>query len=205
MHDKQILYSLRVGDGGFVTHSTRQRFRTFNYYLQCSSTNLDYISFKKSVLEELGVIVRPLKTQKSGYKSNSLIYCFGTRNHPLLSEVGNMPLLDVVNSLNKEGLVYFFLDDGTFHQKKHFGHIYCNTFSNDEVEALINVMYKFYPQKKCVKRMDKKKDGRQYPYIYIPVVVMNEFKKDIHNFLTENEIESLMYKVGGDKCAVPSI
>ena len=107
-----------------------------------------------------------------------------------------MQICDILHNLDKQGLVYYFLDDGTFHQKKHFGHLYCNTFSDEEVETLIDVFYKFYPQKRCSKRIDKKKDGRQYPYIYIPVVVMNEFREDIYNFLTENDIVSLKYKIG---------
>lgn len=193
----QLLYSLKIGDGCFVTQCKDESVERPNYYLMANSINLDYISHKKSQLDKLGISTQPLHIGKSGYKDSSVIYNFGTRNHPLITKVGNMSITDILKSINVEGLVYLFLDDGTFHQKKHFGHIYCNTFSDEEVELLINVMYKFYPQKRCVKRLDKKKDGRQYPYIYIPVVVMNEFRKDIQKFLEENNINSLMYKVGG--------
>ena len=198
VHDNslQLLYSLKLGDGCFVTYSTGKRFGTINYSVQCSSINLDYISHKKSKLDKIGVVTQNLRLSKSGYKKDSSVYVFGTRNHQLLTKVGNMSVLEILDNLDIEGLVYFFLDDGTFHQKKHFGHIYCNTFTDEEVEKLIDVMFHFYPQKRCVKRIDRKKDGRQYPYIYIPVVVMNEFKKDIQNFLEQNEIHSLMYKVG---------
>ena len=201
----QLLYSLKLGDGCFVTQCKDENNPKPNYYLMATSINLDYISHKKSQLDKLGVTTQPLHTGKSGYKDTSIIYSFGTRNHYLISVVGNMRTIDILNSLNVEGLIYLFLDDGTYHQKKHFGHIYCNTFSDEEVETLIDVIYKFYPQKRCVKRIDRKKDGRQYPYIYIPVAVMNEFKKDIQQFLEENNISSLKYKVGGDKCAVSSL
>ena len=192
----QLLYSLKIGDGCFVTQCKNKNNSNPNYYLMVNSINLDYLSYKKSQLDKLGVITQPIHIGKSGYKDTSIIYSFGTRNHYLISKVGNMSITDILNSLNIEGLIYYFLDDGTFHQKKHFGHLYCNTFSDEEVEILINVIYKFYPQKECSKRIDRKKDGRQYPYIYIPVTVMNEFKKDIHKFLKENNIVSLMYKVG---------
>ena len=193
----QLLYSLKLGDGSFVTQCKDKSNPKPNYYLMATSINLDYISHKKSQLDHLGIITHPLHTGKSGYKDTSIIYNFSTRNHHLISRVGNMNTIDIINSLNIEGLVYLFLDDGTFHQKKHFGHICCNTFSDVEVETLIKVMYKFYPQKLCSKRVDRKKDGRQYPYIYIPVAVMNEFRKDVGKFLKDNHIESLMYKVGG--------
>lgn len=192
----QLLYSLKIGDGCFVTQCKDKSNKRPHYYLKSMSINLDYLSHKKSEIEKLGIITQPLHTGKSGYKESSVIYNFATRNHYLISKVGNMSVTEVLNKLNKEGLVYYFLDDGTFHQKKHFGHLYCNTFTDDEVQTLIEVMYKFYPQKKCAKRIDKKKDGRQYPYIYIPVVVMDEFRKDVKDFLEKYEIKSLMYKVG---------
>ena len=200
VHDQnlQLVYSLKLGDGCFVKNSSGERFGTSTYYVQCSSVNLDYISHKKSILDKLGVYTRPISDKgKSGYKKDSKIYYFWTRVHPLITKVGNMSVLEILDNLDIEGLVYFFLDDGTFHQNKHFGHIYCNTFNDEEVEKLIDVMFHFYPQKRCVKRVDRKKDGRQYPYIYIPVVVMNEFKKDVQKFLEDNEIYSLLYKVGG--------
>lgn len=193
----QLLYSLKIGDGSFVQNSTGERFGKATYSLLINSINLDYLVHKKTELERQGIITQPLRTAKSGFKENSIIYVFGTRIHNHITQVAHLSITEILHRLDVQGLVYFFLDDGTFHQKKHFGHIYCNTFNDEEVELLINVMYKFYPQKRCVKRLDKKKDGRQYPYIYIPVVVMNEFRKDIQKFLEENSINSLMYKVGG--------
>ena len=192
----QLLYSLKVGDGSFVQNSTGERFGKATYCLLINSINLDYLVHKKTELERQGIRTQSLRTTKSGYKEDSVIYVFGTRIHNHITRVAHMSITEVLNNLDVQGLVYYFLDDGTYHQKKHFGHLYCNTFSDEEVEVLIDVMYKFYPQKRCVKRIDKKKDGRQYPYIYIPVVVMNEFKKDIQKFLDENGIESLKYKVG---------
>lgn len=194
----QLLYSLKLGDGGFVQNSTGERFGRVTYSLLISSINLDYLVHKKTELERQGIFTQPLRTAKSGFKEDSIIYVFGTRVHYHITKVANMKISDILHKLDIQGLVYYFLDDGTFHQKKHFGHLYCNTLNDEEVDILINVLYKFYPQKKCVKRIDKKKDGRQYPYIYIPVVVMNEFKKDIEKFLKANEINSLIYKVGGN-------
>lgn len=192
----QLIYSLKIGDGCFVQNSTGERFGKATYNLLINSINLDYLVHKKTELERMGIITQPLRTAKSGYKEDSIIYVFGTRIHHYITSVANMKTVDILHKLDKQGLIYYFLDDGTFHQKKHFGHICCNTFNDEEVETLIKVMYKFYPQKLCTKRIDRKKDGRQYPYIYIPVVVMNEFRKDIYKFLKENHIESLLYKVG---------
>ena len=188
----QLLYSLRLGDGGFVTQSER----TLNYYLMVSSVSSQYLVFKKTMLESGGVVTRPLKEAKSGYKSSSVVYRFETRNHTLISAVARMSVKDVVTSLDKEGLALYFLDDGTFHQRKHFGHLYCNTFNSDEVNTLIEVMFKFYPMKRCAIRYDRKKDGREYPYIYIPVPVMAEFKKDVKAVIDKYGLTDYLYKTG---------
>ena len=188
----QILYSLRLGDGSFVTQSQT----TKNYYLMVSSVSLQYVSFKKTMLERFGVITQSLRESKSGFKSSSIIYSFGTRNHPLISKVASMSVKEVVSSLNKEGLSLYYLDDGTFHQKKHFGHLCCNTFTSEEVESLIDVLFRLYPIKRCSARYDRKKDGRAYPYVYIPVSVMREFKKDIKSTIDKYELTDFKYKIG---------
>lgn len=195
----QLMYSLKLGDGCFITQCKDVNNPKPTYNLTTSSINLDYIVHKKTELERQGIFTQPLRNSKSGYKEDSVIYTFGTRIHNHISQVALMSNTDILYKLDKQGLIYFFLDDGTFHQKKHFGHICCNTFTEEETETLIEVIYNLYPQKRCTKRTDKKKDGRQYLYVYIPVVVMNEFKKDIQRFLEDNNITSLMYKVGVQK------
>lgn len=67
-------------------------------------------------------------------------------------------------------------------------------FKNNEGQKV----YSLYPYKRCSLRWDKKKDERNYPYIYIPVKTASEIKKDVENFLIKNEIYSLLYKVGVD-------
>lgn len=192
----QLLYALKVGDGCYVKNSTGKKYGRIAYYVMSNSIHLDYVSHKKSILEKNGIYVRPIHTAKSGYKESSVIYTLETRCDEMLNLVGAMSIDEVLDKLTKEGLIYFYLDDGTYHQRKHFGHIYCNTFSESEVDHLIYILYKFYPYKRCAKRYDRKKDGRSYPYIYIPVSVMNAFKVDVEKFLIDSDLQSLMYKVG---------
>ena len=185
----QMLYSLRIGDGSYITQG-----RDYNLYV--SSISLQYVVFKKTILERSGIITQSLRESKSGFKSSSVVYAFGTRVHPLISEVANMSISDIVKSLDHEGLALYFLDDGTFHQKKHFGHLYCNTFTSEEVEILIDTLFKLYPVKRCTVRYDRKKDGRVYPYVYIPVPVMNEFKEDVKSLIDKYELTDFRYKIG---------
>lgn len=188
----QVLLSSKLGDGGFV----KQGKYSNSYYMTFTTYHYDYACHIYNKLKSLGIFVSDIRTIKSGYKEGSHGYTFSTRIHPLLNKVGNISNKDAILKLNKEGLSYFFIDDGSFHQKKHFGHLYCNTFSVEECESLIEVMYKYYPSKRCSIRFDRKKDGRKFPYLYIPVCVMNQYKLGVLDLIKRNRIYSFMYKVG---------
>ncbi|MBO8161075.1 MAG: hypothetical protein H0Z24_05515 [Thermosipho sp. (in: Bacteria)] len=187
----QLLISGKLGDGCIYKNNKNQP----HYNISFVSINLDYLLYKRDILKNI-VKVSNVRTQKSGYKKHSFSYTFSTYQHYKITEIATMTLKECINSLSKEGLILYYLDDGTYHQKKHFMHIYCNEFNVGEVNLLIDKIYELYPIKKCSFRWDKKKDGRKYPYIYIPVVTVKEFKKDIERFLIKNEIYSMLYKVG---------
>lgn len=183
---KQVLISAKLGDGCFIKYK--------KYYLSLSSINLDYLCYKRDILKSSGVYICPIKVQKSGFTGKSNIYRFETRVHSAITDIGNLNILDCIKGLDKLGLILYFLDDGSLHKNKRFGHIYCNTFTDIEVKALIDIIYSYYPLKRCSKRMDKKKNGREYPYIYIPVSTMFEMSKDVRSFLEHRDIKSLLYK-----------
>lgn len=189
MYNNQLLLSAKFGDACYVNMGK-------NYKVMFQNKNLDYLSYKKNELNKLGIYTRDFQTVKSGYKKGSFSYSLDTRVNSILTEYAEIPNIQAIRAFNKEGLILFYLDDGTYHQNKHFMHLYCNTFSDIEVDELIKVFFKHYPQKLCAKRVDRKKDGRSYPYIYIPVVVAEVFKKDVHKFLIKNDIPSLLYKTG---------
>lgn len=186
----QILLSAKLGDGSYAKCPTN-----INYCFRFTSYKLDYISHVKSQIDKLGYYTGNLATTKSGFKKGSFGYTFSTRVHPYFTKIALMSISEALDLITKLGLCYLFLDDGSLHKHKFFGHIYCNSFNDAEVEKLIEVMYKYYPQKKCSKRIDKKKDGRKYPYIYIPVQVMNVFKEDVKKLIDKYELHSFDYKV----------
>lgn len=190
----QLLLSLRIGDGSYITQTRLDENK--RYCVSFNSKELDYVVHKKLELEKLGIPTSNIQFGKSGYKRNSTIYVVRTRVHPLLTEIGNLNVLDVINNLDKTGLMYYYLDDGSYHIHRHTMHLYCNSFNSDEVYALVDKIYKLYPQKKCSVRIDKKKDGRQYPYLYIPRKVVEPFKEDVHNFLIEKDLPCYLYKIG---------
>lgn len=184
---RPIVLNAIVGDGCIVKQNNGS-------YLQFTSTSLDWITFKRDLCKEF----KPtnLRTQPSGYGGKKTIYVFSTPQHDSISKSENFTIEECIEMLTKTDLIMWYLDDGTYHQKKHFMHLYCNMFTEEQSELLADKIFSLYPVKRPSLRWDKKKDGRKYPYLYIPVKTSNEFKIDVENFLKENDIQSLFYKVG---------
>ena len=187
----QVLLSSKLGDGCFIKNGTE-----YCFSFVCKFE--DYLDYKLDCLRAIGLPFRdnPKAITKSGYKEGAYSHNFLSRNHPKLTEIACLDKKKAIKHLNREGLIMYFLEDGSYHQRKHFMNLYCNSFTAEEVEALIEKIYELYPIKKAVKRMDRKRDGRAFPYLYLPVGVANIFKLDIRDFLLKNNISSLLYKTG---------
>ena len=186
----QLLLSLRLGDGCFITQN---KTKNKNYHVITSSINEDYIEYKRNVLEHNGIFVRSMKC-RSGYKKSSQIFGISTRTSKEISLVGNLSITDCINGLNMTGLIMLYIDDGSLHKNKHTMHLYCNSFNEDEVGALVEKIHELLPQKKVSVCFDRKRDGRVFPYLYFPRCVVDEFNIHVRNFLIQNNINSLLYK-----------
>ena len=187
----QFLYSAKLGDGCFY-----RRKEHHTCLFPFTSYNKEYIDFMHKEFGKLGYFPQSVKKIHSGFKEGSEGYYFHTRVHEDFNYVKNLSVKETISMLDKNGLIFYYLDDGSYHKNRHFGHIYCNTFTVDEVNCLIDKIYELYPIKKCTIRWDKKRDGRKYPYIYIPVSVMNVFKNDIKDVLDNCGLKSFYYKIG---------
>lgn len=191
----QALLSSKLGDGGFYKNGNG------DYYFGFVCKELMYLKFKRDFILKRNRKLRllgsePITKVFSGYKEGSYSYSFRTNRHRSLKSIAEMSVEEAIDNLDLDGLIMFYLEDGTYHKNKHFMHIYCNTFTIEECNYLIEKIYKFYPIKKCAIRYDRKKDGRKYPYIYIPVSVSNIFKLDVLEFIRLNDLACFLYKVG---------
>lgn len=186
----QLLLSLKLGDGSYITQR-RGEFKT--YRVQTNSINEDYIQYKRTVFENNGVVTKSIKCL-SGYNKNSKIVGFTTHVTRETTFVGNLKNGECILNLDLIGLIQLYLDDGSLHKRKHFMHIYCNSFAEADVNLLIDKIFELFPTKKCSFRWERKKDGRIFPFIYIPVCVAKDFNIKVREFLINNNINSLLYK-----------
>lgn len=184
----QLLLSLRIGDGCFVTQSNGKTYR-----MQTNGVSHDYIAYKRSVLDANGIKCTSTQTI-SGYCKDSNIIGFRTVVNEYITAVAKLPIAHIIDSLDLHGLIYYYLDDGTLHKRKHFMHLYCNSFTVEETNYFIDKLYKLFPYKRCTLRFDRKKDGRCFPYIYVPVSVAKELNLVVRDYLIQHDISSLLYK-----------
>jgi hypothetical protein len=186
----RIAKNARLGDG-CISRSSK------NANLSFMSTDLDVLKLKKRMCEEEGFICRDFGTQKSGYGGTKTIYNFQTRVHEKITQVCDASMADLIKTIDKEDLFLWLIDDGSWHKNQNLFHLYCNMLDDDEANLLIEQIYKLYGVRPRL-RKDRKKDGREFNYLYFPrrltILVRPEFKK----FLIEKGLHSMMYKVGGE-------
>lgn len=103
----------------------------------------------------------------------------------------------IIDNLDYFGYLMYYLDDGAYHKAHRTMHLYCNSFTDSEVDYLIQKIYELFPIKPCCKRVDKKKDGRSYPYLYVPVDTVKAIIAYYKDFmLNEPLLHCMLYKLG---------
>lgn len=197
----QLLLSMRIGDGCFVNQRKKSN---PTYHLATNSISWDYVEYKQSIFNKYGICTAPYISH-SGYGSLKVQHGFRTRVEPEITLVGRMSVEEIIQDLDIFGLCLYYLDDGTLHQKKHFMQIYCNSFTDSQTILLADKIYTLFPIKRCTLRKDRKKDGREFNYLYIPKTVTAVFSDYVREFLITNNINSLLYKTISPSQTIESI
>lgn len=107
-----------------------------------------------------------------------------------------MSLIEVIGEMNVMDLIWLYLDNGSWHKKKHFMHLYTNSLNLTENEALIKRIEELIGIK-CKLRIDRKKDGRQYYYLALSVSDSLIMKNIVRDYIRSYpELSCFNYKVG---------
>jgi hypothetical protein len=182
-----IILNAKLGDGTIVHQGH------VNCYMGFTSKCMDVLCYKRDLAG--GYSPTNFRDVPSGYKDGAVSRTFTTRSHVDITEMYYTSYEECIDMLTKEDLALWYLDDGSLHKHKKFMHLYCNMFSEEEALKLADKIYSMYPIKKPSVRWDKKKDGREYVYLYIPAPTAREFGKDVLSLIEENQLYSMLYKV----------
>lgn len=188
----RIAKNAKLGDG-CVTISNKSR----NAHLSFTSTDFEVLKMKMRMCEEEGLSCGKFGTQLSGYGGTKTIYKFSVRVDEKITEIFNADIFDLIKSIDKEDLFLWLIDDGSWHKRQRLFHLYCNMFDDEQTNALIESINELYGIKPAM-RKDRKRDGREFNYLYFPrrltMLVRPEFKK----YLEQKHLSSMFYKVGGE-------
>lgn len=160
------------------------------------STDLSLLRHKEGLLRSEGIEVTVKKTQGSGYGGKKTIYVYTTTACEDVKKVADASIEDIIEDLTEEDIYLWYLDDGSWHKRRHTMHLYSNMLNEDQSNALIErigVLYGIKPRL----RIDRKKDGRKFYYLYFPRDLVCLIRPEIKEYIIENGIDTMMYKVGG--------
>lgn len=153
----QVLVSGVLGDAHIaITKSNKGRYIT-------NCVFKEYLEYKKVLL---GSLANPkiIERINQGYKHN-LIYHLTSKPDNRIKRLNQLPLKEKLNLLDELGLALWFYDDGSLHKKNHFFNL--NTHSFDEWDHY-NILVPFFESLGMCPKVfkDKKKDGREFCYLY---------------------------------------
>jgi hypothetical protein len=188
----RIAKNARLGDGCVSMQSS-----SINANLSFISTDLEVLKIKRKICEDEGFVCRDFGTQSSGYGGTKTIYNFYTRVNEKITEVYNADLEDLIASIDKEDLFMWLIDDGSWHKNQNLFHLYCNMLDDTQSNLLIEQISELYGVKPRL-RKDRKRDGREFNYLYFPRQLTLLMRLEFKDYLKGLNLTSMMYKVGGE-------
>lgn len=167
------------------------------------NANITYVSTDKSLLKhkERLLLAEGYEgirwgTQPSGYGGTKTIHNLRTSVDAKATQVRETSLEDILRSIDEQDLIMWYLDDGSWHIKRHTMHLYSNMLDAEQVQILVERIEQLYGIAPRV-RIDRKKDGRTFFYLYFPRKLVEKFRPIVRQYLIDNKLSTLYYKVGG--------
>lgn len=187
----QLLMVAKIGDGYCTKNGV-------NACIGYSSVLKDYMLFKHKILSsKIHCSDVYTKSNHLGYNNKGKINVLYVHCCEEANQVYSMSKLDIICNLNYFGFLMYYLDDGSFHKRAHTMNLYCNSFTTVEVTALINKIYELFPIKICKQYMDRKRDGREFPYLYIPKSTAEAISAHYLDYMQNEELlHCMLYKLG---------
>lgn len=185
----RIAINARIGDGRLGDSSK-------NANISFYSTDKLLLEHKERILLAEGYSGINWGTQLSGYGGTKTIYKMYTHVSEKATIVRDLPIEDILCTLDEHDLIMWYLDDGSWHIKRHTMHLYSNMLDAEQSQILIERIEHLYGIAPRL-RTDRKQDGRSFYYLYFPRELVVKFRPIVRQYLIDNALSTLYYKVGG--------
>lgn len=184
----RIAINAKLGDGTF--HKGKDAAITF------ISTDKSLLEFKERLLQSEGYEGFRWGTQKSGYGGTKTIHKLSVYSNAKATLVREASIGDIIPVLDKEDLFLWYMDDGSWHIKRNTMHLYSNMLDESQSNLLIKRIGELYGIDPRL-RIDRKRDGRQFYYLYFPRELVKRFRPEFKAYVMHHGLESMYYKFGG--------
>lgn len=184
----KIAINARLGDGMLGKGK--------NANITFVSTDKQLLQYKESLLSKEGYTGIKWGTQPSGYGGTKTIYNLRTFVDERATNVRDISIDALLTQIDEIDLILWYLDDGSWHKGANTMHLYSNMLTEHQSVLLISRIEKLYGVRPKIS-VDRKKDGRQFYYLYFPRDLTKLFRPKVKEFLIKNSLTSLYYKFGG--------
>jgi hypothetical protein len=183
-----LYLTAKLGDGCISKQKSCR-----HHQITFSGTDADYIKWKaKYVGYEDRLRVSEQHPDSYGDKP---IYSFRTSPFYYADVLADLTYKEAIDRLSINELIIWYLDDGSWHKKKHFMHLYCNMLNDEETLHLIDKFESLLSFRPAM-RKDVKKSGKSYNYLYIGTKGASAFGSFVESFICKNKLYGMYYKVG---------
>jgi len=183
-----LYINAKLGDGCIRKGETNKY-----HQLSFSGTEETWIRYKHQLSETTTKFCN--QEQSPNAYGKKRIYRFTTSPSPMAEYYSQITIIDLISQMTIKDLIALYFDDGSWHKGKHIMNLYTNSLTIEENERLILKIHELlgYSPKMI---FDRKKDGRQYPYLYFPRMLVKEFIPHINEFINETGLVCFLYKIG---------
>jgi hypothetical protein len=194
---KGTIIGMALGDGcltGLESRRNNSRFRT-------TSIHKDYIEWKGKILEELTSVIYGQETETKW--STNLIYRVTTKQHPLYTSLymrmyhnGGRTIDDhIIGALTPLGILFWYLDDGSYDSKLNQIVIASNRYSYSDHLVIAKVMNDIFKLRWNIHQKFVKRTGKRYCSLYLSAKDRLRFYELIIEPYVDQIPLSLKYKV----------
>lgn len=152
---------------------------------------------KETYGEELRTTYREVV---SGFGGRKLVKSMYVQRIPLKdfkTNVSNVNIDEAIEQLTEFDLFLWYLDDGSWHIRRNTMHLYSNMLDEKQSNRLIEKVFEIYGVRPTL-RVDRKKDGRSFYYLYFPRKLVNILQPIYKSYITALSLSNSYYKVGGE-------
>lgn len=153
---------------------------------------------RELVGEDIKITYRDVKSGYGGRKKVKSMYVqkFPITGYEILREED---LLDrTLRDITELDIFLWYLDDGSWHKVRNTMHLYSNMLTEEQSHILIDRIEELYGIPPSL-RIDRKKDGREFYYLYFPRKLVNILHPIFKSYITALGLSDSYYKVGGLK------